>query len=47
MTAPGVFADVLAQRACWHPVAFAAELGDRPMHADLLTEPLGATSTIP
>ena len=37
---PGAFADVGALRACWHPVAFGAELGDRPMHADLLGEPL-------
>src|SRR5271169_6118608 len=40
MSAPGVFADLAAQRACWHPVAFAAELGAEPMHADLLSEPL-------
>jgi phenylpropionate dioxygenase-like ring-hydroxylating dioxygenase large terminal subunit len=40
MTAPGVFADVQAQRPCWHPVAFAADLADRPRHADLLGEPL-------
>ena len=37
---PGVFADVRALRACWHPVAWAAELADRPAHADLLGEPL-------
>ena len=37
---PGVFADTAALRACWHPVAFSAELGDKPMHADLLGEPL-------
>jgi len=40
VTAPGVFADLQAQRACWHPVAFAAELADRPVPADLLGEPL-------
>jgi len=40
MTAPGVFADTSALRACWHPVASASELGDQPMHADLLGEPL-------
>jgi phenylpropionate dioxygenase-like ring-hydroxylating dioxygenase large terminal subunit len=37
---PGVFADLRALRACWHPVAFAASLADKPMHADLLGEPL-------
>jgi phenylpropionate dioxygenase-like ring-hydroxylating dioxygenase large terminal subunit len=37
---PGVFADLRALRACWHPVAWAAELADRPAHADLLGEPL-------
>jgi phenylpropionate dioxygenase-like ring-hydroxylating dioxygenase large terminal subunit len=40
MSAPGVFADLAAQRSCWHPVAFAAELGPEPMPADLLGEPL-------
>ncbi len=40
MTAPGVFADLAAQRACWHPVAFSTELGAQPLHADLLGEPL-------
>ena len=40
MTAPGAFADLAALRACWHPVAFSAGLGDRPQHADLLGEPL-------
>jgi vanillate O-demethylase monooxygenase subunit len=40
VTSPGVFADLAAQRACWHPVAFAADLGDQPVHADLLGEPL-------
>ena len=39
-TAPGVFADVAALRACWHPVAFGRDLADRPVHADLLGEPL-------
>ena len=29
-----------AQRACWHPVAFAAGLAVQPVHADLLGEPL-------
>lgn len=40
MNSPGVFADLAAQRACWHPVAFATEVADRPVHADLLGEPL-------
>src|SRR6266567_7985053 len=37
---PGVFADLRALRACWHPVAFSADLSDQPVHADLLGEPL-------
>jgi phenylpropionate dioxygenase-like ring-hydroxylating dioxygenase large terminal subunit len=40
MTAPGVFADLQALRACWHPVGFARALGGEPLHADLLGEPL-------
>src|SRR5580693_4347014 len=40
VTSPGVFADLRAQRACWHPVAFAADLAAQPAHADLLGEPL-------
>jgi phenylpropionate dioxygenase-like ring-hydroxylating dioxygenase large terminal subunit len=40
MSSPGVFADLVAQRACWHPVAFTAELGGQPLRADLLGEPL-------
>jgi phenylpropionate dioxygenase-like ring-hydroxylating dioxygenase large terminal subunit len=40
LTAPGAFADVAALRACWHPVAFSTDLADRPLHADLLSEPL-------
>src|ERR1700748_902149 len=40
MSSPGVFADPAAQRACWHPVAFAGEVADRPVHANLLGEPL-------
>jgi phenylpropionate dioxygenase-like ring-hydroxylating dioxygenase large terminal subunit len=40
MVSPGVFADLAAQRACWHPVAFASAVTDRPVHADLLGEPL-------
>jgi phenylpropionate dioxygenase-like ring-hydroxylating dioxygenase large terminal subunit len=37
---PGVFADLRALRACWHPVAFSADLAGQPIHADLLGEPL-------
>ncbi len=40
MTAPGAFADVRALRACWHPVAFARELTDQAVAADLLGEAL-------
>jgi phenylpropionate dioxygenase-like ring-hydroxylating dioxygenase large terminal subunit len=40
MTVPGVSADLQAQRACWHPVAESREVGDMPVHADLLDEPL-------
>src|ERR1700677_1369801 len=40
MVSPGVCADLAAQRACWHPVAFAADVTDRPVHADLLGEAL-------
>jgi vanillate O-demethylase monooxygenase subunit len=40
MVSQGVFADLAAQRACWHPVAFASDVADRPMRADLLGEPL-------
>jgi phenylpropionate dioxygenase-like ring-hydroxylating dioxygenase large terminal subunit len=40
MTSPGVFADLEALRACWHPVAFSADVTDQPAHADLLGEPL-------
>jgi phenylpropionate dioxygenase-like ring-hydroxylating dioxygenase large terminal subunit len=40
VTAPGAFADLRALRECWHPVAFGPELADRPMHTDLLGEPL-------
>jgi len=40
MVSPGVFADLAAQRACWHPVAFAGDVADRPVHADLLGEAL-------
>jgi phenylpropionate dioxygenase-like ring-hydroxylating dioxygenase large terminal subunit len=37
---PGVYADLAAQRDCWHPVGFAAGLTDRPVAVDLLGEPL-------
>ena len=40
MTAPGAFADLRALRACWHPVAFARDVGSGPAHADLLGQPL-------
>ena len=40
MQAPGAFADMTALRECWHPVAFAAELAGKPVHADLLGQPL-------
>ena len=37
---PGVFADLRALRDFWHPVAFSADLSDKPIHADLAGEPL-------
>ena len=40
MSSPGVFADLAALRACWHPVAFSADVAAEPAHADLLGEPL-------
>jgi phenylpropionate dioxygenase-like ring-hydroxylating dioxygenase large terminal subunit len=40
VTSPGVFADLRALRACWHPVGFSAALAGQPVHADLLGEPL-------
>ena len=40
MSSPGVFADLAALRACWHPVAFSADVAEQPAHADLLGEPL-------
>src|SRR5580700_1836562 len=40
MASPGVFADLRAQRDCWHPVGFSAGLAGQPVHADLLGEPL-------
>jgi phenylpropionate dioxygenase-like ring-hydroxylating dioxygenase large terminal subunit len=39
-SSPGVFADTQSLRACWHPVGFSADLTDRPLHSDLLGEPL-------
>ena len=43
VSGPGVFADLAALRACWHPVAFGHELAGRPAAADLLGEPLVRT----
>jgi phenylpropionate dioxygenase-like ring-hydroxylating dioxygenase large terminal subunit len=40
VSSPGVFADLRALRACWHPVGYSAGLTDNPAHADLLGEPL-------
>ena len=40
MRHPGVYADLAAQRDCWHPVAFGADLGDQPLAVNLLGEPL-------
>ena len=40
MHAPGAFADMVALREAWHPVAFGRDLADRPAHADLLGQPL-------
>src|ERR1022692_132640 len=40
VTAPGVYADLQAQRACWHPVAYSSEVRDTPAHAELLGESL-------
>ena len=37
---PGVYADLEAQRACWHPAAFSADLTDKPVPSTLLGEPL-------
>src|ERR1022692_450774 len=37
-TAPGVYADLQAQRACWHPGAYSSEVRDTPAHAELLGE---------
>ena len=39
-TSPGVYADLEAQRACWHPVAFSAGLAGTPIPTTLLGEPL-------
>jgi phenylpropionate dioxygenase-like ring-hydroxylating dioxygenase large terminal subunit len=38
MATPGVHADLQAQRACWHPVAFSAGLGPGPAAVELLGE---------
>jgi vanillate O-demethylase monooxygenase subunit len=40
MATPGVHADLQAQRACWHPVAFSAGLGPGPAAVELLGESL-------
>jgi phenylpropionate dioxygenase-like ring-hydroxylating dioxygenase large terminal subunit len=40
MATPGVHADLQAQRACWHPVAFSAGLGPGPVAVELLGESL-------
>ena len=40
MEAPTAAPDITALRACWHPVAFAAELEDKPIARKLLDEPL-------
>ena len=40
VTAPAAFADMRALRACWHPVVFSHDLAERPVHADVLGEPL-------
>jgi phenylpropionate dioxygenase-like ring-hydroxylating dioxygenase large terminal subunit len=37
---PGIFADLDALRSCWHPVAYSAQLEDRPIAAELLGEAL-------
>ena len=38
--APTAAPNMVALRACWHPVAFAAELEDKPIARKLLDEPL-------
>jgi phenylpropionate dioxygenase-like ring-hydroxylating dioxygenase large terminal subunit len=40
MATPGVHADLRAQRACWHPVAFSTGLGPGPAAVELLGETL-------
>ncbi len=40
MSGPGVFADIPALRACWHPVAFGHEIAERRVTVGLLGEPL-------
>src|SRR3954451_23784804 len=39
-TSPSAAGNAVALRACWHPVAFAEELGAEPVPVDLLEEPL-------
>jgi phenylpropionate dioxygenase-like ring-hydroxylating dioxygenase large terminal subunit len=38
--APTALPDLTALRACWHPVAYTAAVGDAPVGAELLGEPL-------
>lgn len=40
MTAPAAIPDTQALRSCWHPVAFAADLAQKPVAAKLLDEPV-------
>jgi phenylpropionate dioxygenase-like ring-hydroxylating dioxygenase large terminal subunit len=40
MEAPTAAPDINALRTCWHPVAFAAALDDKPIASTLLGEPL-------
>jgi vanillate O-demethylase monooxygenase subunit len=40
MSSPSAAADPIKLRACWHPVAWSADVGDRPVGSRLLDEPL-------
>ena len=40
MTAPAAIPDTQALRSCWHPVAFADDVGNKPVGAKLLDEPV-------
>ena len=44
---PAAVPDVVALRACWHPVGFASAFGAEPVHATLLDEPLVIGATPP